>query len=887
MIGRKAEAVLNRAVRYAVEKDHEYFTLEHVFWSLLKEPEIIEILDACGADIDELREELDQYLSTEVPEVKPEKTDVKARESSRTENRRDPDQSDGEAEPEAEDDDGTPEHPVATLAIQRLIQRALFQVQSAGKDEIQPADLLVAIFQARDSHSLRLLSEQKVERLDVINFISHGLRKDIDEIAGEELQGDSEEHGGIDQNRYLQESAPRDFARIGAAGSRNQQDSGQPGRNRQRGGATEDPLSLYTLNLNERARAGKIDPLIGRKNELERMVQTLCRRRKSNPLLVGEAGVGKTALAEGLAARIVEQEVPEILQSSVVFALDMGALLAGAKFRGDFEQRLKKVLVSLEQLKLKNQEPILLIDEIHTVIGAGAVSGGSMDAANLLKPFLAQGDLRCIGSTTYTEYRNVFEKDHALARRFQKIDVPEPSIAETIQILNGLKSRFEDHHDVEYSPEAIQAAVELSAKHITERFLPDKAIDIIDEAGAKHRLARAAIEKTVVSTRVLDAAAIEEIVAQIARIPAKSVSISQKSRLKNLDRDLKYSIYGQDHAIDALVTAIRLARSGLRTGDKPVGSFLFCGPTGVGKTELTKQLAHCLGVPFLRFDMSEYSEKHTISRLIGAPPGYVGFDQAGLLTDAVLKNPHSVVLLDEIEKAHSDIWNILLQVMDHGTLTDNNGRKADFRNAIIIMTSNVGSRDMERRSLGLGSAELLGHSGKTQAGQGTGVGAKKAVEQAFSPEFRNRLDGTVYFNTLDPIAVGQVVGKQLLELESQLLAKGVEMDVTPDVRQWLAQNGYDRHMGARPMARLIQDHIKKPLAEEILFGVLQEGGRVSVVLEAPESVASANNLSPEPGQMRGKISFQFTARAERQPSGKDSTQAIESVSGSSEIDHVK
>ncbi|HLE00683.1 MAG TPA: ATP-dependent Clp protease ATP-binding subunit ClpA [Bdellovibrionota bacterium] len=881
MIGRKAETVLNRAVRYAVEKDHEYFTLEHVFWSLLKEPEIIEILDACGADIDDLREDLDQYLSTEVPEVKPEETDLKEGESSGVENRQ---------EQEQGDDDGTPEHPVATLAIQRLIQRALFQVQSAGKDEIQPADLLVAIFQARDSHSLRLLSEQKVERLDVINFISHGLRKDIDELAGDadELQGDSEEQGAIDQNRYLQESAPRDFARIGASGGR--QESGQHGRNRQRGGAAEDPLSLYTVNLNERARAGKIDPLIGRKNELERMVQTLCRRRKSNPLLVGEAGVGKTALAEGLAARIVAREVPEILRTSVVFALDMGALLAGAKFRGDFEQRLKKVLVALEQLKLKEQEPILLIDEIHTVIGAGAVSGGSMDAANLLKPFLTQGDLRCIGSTTYTEYRNVFEKDHALARRFQKIDVPEPSIAETIQILNGLKSRFEAHHDVEYSPEAIQAAVELSAKHITERFLPDKAIDIIDEAGAKHRLARAALEKTVASTRVLDAAAIEEIVAQIARIPAKSVSVSQKSRLKNLDRDLKYSIYGQDHAIEALVTAIRLARSGLRTGDKPVGSFLFCGPTGVGKTELTKQLAHCLGVPFLRFDMSEYSEKHTISRLIGAPPGYVGFDQAGLLTDAVLKNPHSVVLLDEIEKAHSDIWNILLQVMDHGTLTDNNGRKADFRNAIIIMTSNVGSRDMERRSLGLGSAELLGHSGKAQAGQGTGAGAKKAVEQAFSPEFRNRLDGTVYFNTLDPLAVGQVVGKQLLELESQLLAKGVELDVTPDVRQWLAQNGYDRHMGARPMARLIQDHLKKPLAEEILFGVLQEGGRVSVVLEASESAESAASdglASPEPGQIRGKIGFKFTARPERQSPGKDSTPAIESVSVSSEIDHVK
>ncbi|MGK5083174.1 ATP-dependent Clp protease ATP-binding subunit ClpA [Bdellovibrionota bacterium FG-1] len=765
MIGRKAETVLNRAVRYAVDHEHEYFTLEHVLWSLLSESSVVETIRACGGDSAQVRKGLEIYLESEVPKA---------------------------SKPTQED--AFTEHPVATLSIQRLIQRALFHVQSAGKEEIQPLDLFVALFQSKDSHALHLLALQGVERLDVLNFVSHGEPNDSNDANdakdSEEPERDTD-HGSSAQPKSIPHVA-------------------------------DDPLALYTTNLNERAKQGKIDPLVGRQNELDRMIQTLCRRRKNNPLLVGEAGVGKTALAEGLAVRVVEKQVPDLLKDVVVFALDMGALLAGAKFRGDFEQRLKKVLQALERTREKGQMPVLLIDEIHTIIGAGAVSGGALDAANLLKPLLSQGEIRCLGSTTYTEYRNVFEKDHALARRFQKIDVSEPSVEEAIQIVNGLKSRFEAHHGIRYSGEAVRAAVELSSKHLTERFLPDKAIDVIDEAGAKARLRRGTTVSEV--PEIIDQAFIEEIIAQIARIPARSVSTGQKERLKNLERDLKLSIFGQDHAIDALVVSIRLARSGLRSGDRPVGSFLFCGPTGVGKTELSKQLGHCMGVPFLRFDMSEYGEKHTVSRLIGAPPGYVGFEQPGLLTDAILKHPHSVVLLDEVEKAHPDIWNILLQVMDHGVLTDNNGRKADFRNAVLIMTSNVGSREVERHSLGL------------MPGDATQSNAQKAVEQTFSPEFRNRLDAIVYFHTLDPLTVGQVVGKQLVELESQLLAKGVEIDVAPEAREWLAQKGYDRRMGARPMNRLIQDRIKKPLAEEILFGRLEQGGEVEVHVRDGELV---------------------------------------------------
>ncbi len=765
MIGRRTEAVLNRAVKYAVECQHEYFTLEHVLWSLLAEEDVIETIKTCGGNAETLRLGVAESLEKEVPKAAPIEPLEKV------------DKTDGADKPA-----GPIEHPVATLGIQRLIQRALFHVQAAGKTEVQPIDLFVALFQAKDSQALYLLNKQGLERLDVLNFVSHGLKSDSEDGSS----GDSA--SGEEEAPERQAALPK---------------------------KAEDPLKVYATDLNDRARAGKIDPLVGRKSEIERMIQTLCRRRKNNPLLVGEAGVGKTALAEGLALRIVEGNVPDLLQNTVIYSLDLGSLIAGAKFRGDFEQRLKRVLNALKKKKEQGRDPILFIDEIHTIIGAGAVSGGALDAANLLKPLLSQGEVRCIGSTTYLEFRNVFEKDHALARRFQKIDVLEPSVDEAIQILMGLKSKFEEHHDVKYSSEAIRAAVELSSKYFTDRFLPDKAIDVMDEAGARARLKA---EKG----KLIDAKLIEEMVAQIARIPARAVSISQKSRLKNMDRDLKLSIFGQDHAVEALVTSIRLARSGLRTGEKPVGSFLFCGPTGVGKTELTKQLAHCLGVPFLRFDMSEYGEKHTVSRLIGAPPGYVGFEQAGLLTDAVLKNPHAVVLLDEVEKAHTDIWNILLQVMDHGFLTDNNGRKADFRNVVIVMTSNVGSREMERRSLGISTSDAKSSE------------AQRAVERTFSPEFRNRLDSIIYFNPLSLATIGQVVGKQIVELESQLLSKGVDIDITSDAREWLAVKGYDKTLGARPMSRLIQDKIKKPLSEEILFGKLEFGGEVKVLVKDGE-----------------------------------------------------
>jgi ATP-dependent Clp protease ATP-binding subunit ClpA len=744
MIGQKTEAVLNRAMRFAIEHEHEYLTLEHVFWSLLDERDVAETVRACGGNAAQLRRELEESLKKDSPKAC------------------------------VASEGGALEPPVATLSIQRLIQRALFHVQSAGKDEIQPIDLMVALFQAKDSQALNLLMQQGVERLDALNYISHGIEKDaqgLDAATSEELQNH-------DEGKFTKPAS--------------------------------DPLALYTVDLNERARAGKTDPLVGRQVELSRMIQTLCRRRKNNPLLVGEAGVGKTALAEGLALHIVSTKVPPILKDCVIYALDLGALLAGAKFRGDFEQRLKRVISALHAKRERGRQPILFIDEIHTLIGAGAVSGGVMDAANLLKPLLTQGEICCIGSTTYAEFRNVFEKDHALARRFQKIDVTEPTPDEAIQILSGLKSRFEEHHGVQYAPDAIRVAVELSSKHLRDRFLPDKAIDVLDEAGARARLS---------GSKVIAAGAVEEVIAQIARIPARTVSSNQKERLRNLERDLNLTIFGQDLAIDAVVAAIRLARSGLRTGDGPVGSFLFCGPTGVGKTELSKQLAHSLGVPFLRFDMSEYSEKHTVSRLIGAPPGYVGFEQSGLLTDAVLKNPYAVVLLDEIEKAHFDIWNILLQVMDHGALTDNNGRKADFCNIILLMTSNVGSRELERRPLGI-----------DQAHRGVGLRAQKAVEQAFSPEFRNRLDAVVYFNALDPVTLGHVVEKHVMELESQLLAKGVDIELDLSVREWLASKGYDHQMGARPLGRLLQEKIKKPLAEEILFGKLENGGHVRVVL---------------------------------------------------------
>lgn len=796
MIGKRAETVMNRAIGHAVSHAHEYFTLEHVLWSLLEEADIAETIRACGGDPIGLRADLELYLKREIPHMK----DAAAAEQG--------------------------EQPVATLAVQRMIQRALFQVQSSGKDEIRPSDLFVALFQAKDSHALYLIQRQGIQRLDVLNFVSHGLKREEERSEENEGSEEDESSGGEEGARTSRGPRPN---------------------------APTDPLTEYTENLNEKAKAGKIDPILGRETEIERMIQTLCRRRKNNPILVGEAGVGKTALAEGLALRISEGNIPDLLAKAVVYSLDLGHLIAGAKFRGDFEQRLKKILERLKKKGENGEIPILFIDEIHTIIGAGSVNGSALDAANLLKPMLSSGELRCVGSTTYAEFRNVFEKDTALNRRFQKIDVVEPTPGEATNILLGLRPKFEEFHGVRYSNEAIAAAVDLSSKYITDRFLPDKAIDVIDEAGAKMRLKKKsgdagevvdASATTSAPPPLIDQEFIEEIIAQIARIPPRSVSTSQKAKLQNLDRDLKLAIFGQNHAIEALVTSIRLARSGLRGGDKPIGSFLLCGPTGTGKTEVSKQLAHALGVQFLRFDMSEYSERHTVSRLIGAPPGYVGFDQQGLLTGAVLKHPHAVVLLDEVEKAHPEVWNILLQVMDHGTLTDNNGRKVDFRNTIILMTSNVGSRDLEKRSVGFGGGDAI-----------DGKAAAKAVEQTFTPEFRNRLDAIVYFNPLDPITVGNIVGKQLVELESQLLARQVEIEVDADVRSYLAEKGYDRQLGARPMQRLIQDEIKKPLSESILFGELEFGGNVRVfmkdgkpafAIEGSAKKSSPSGKKPEP-----------------------------------------
>ncbi len=757
MIGKRAESILNRALASAVDGKHEFLTLEHVMLVLLDEPEVIQVVHHCKGSPEKLREDLRAYLQKEVPLA-----------------------------PKTEKGDS--ENPIATLGVQRLVQRAIFQVQSSGKNEIQPVDLFVAIFQAKDSWALYLLNQQGIDRLEVVSFLSHG------QGANEELGDAGASAQGASQPEGRPEKEPR--------------------------ASLNDVLTTYTVNLNELAKQDRLDPLVGRKSELDRVIQTLCRRRKNNPLLVGEAGVGKTAIAEGLAQRVVNGEVPAILKDAVIYSLDLGSLLAGTKFRGDFEQRMKRVIQALEVKHNKGLFPVLFIDEIHTIIGAGSVNGGTVDAANLLKPMLARGEIRCFGSTTFQEYRNAFNRDQALSRRFQKIDVPEPTQDETIQILNGLKPQFELHHGVIYTPEAIKAAVDLSVKHLTDRFLPDKAIDVIDEVGAKMRIKRTqAKESEALAPVTITDLEVEEMIAQMARIPAKTVTNNQKDRLHSLDRNLKLTIFGQDHAIEKIVSSIRLARSGLRTGDKPIGSFLFCGPTGVGKTELSKQLASHLGVAFLRFDMSEYMEQHTVSRLIGAPPGYVGFEQAGLLTDAAIKNPHSVVLLDEIEKAHPSVWNILLQVMDHGFLTDNNGKKADFRNTIIIMTSNVGSRDAERRTVGFQS-DAAGVSA-----------AQKELERTFSPEFRNRLDSIVFFNPLDERMMEQVVGKQIVELEHLLLAKGVEVEMEQPVRDWLAKRGYDRKMGARPLARVIQDEIKRPLSEEILFGKLENGGAVRVVLK--------------------------------------------------------
>ncbi len=733
MLSKELEITLNRAFKYAHEHRHEFVTVEHLLLALLESPNALPVLKGCGADIDAIHKELVDFITMTQPVLNEE--------------------DEQETQP--------------TLGFQRVIQRAVFQVQSSEQKETTGANLLVAIFSEKESHALYVLNKYNVERIDVVSYLSH--------------HDDSEEYEHTEEN-------------------------GEDNENRDR----SDPLSQYTTNLNEMAVQGKIDPLIGRDLEIERTIQILCRRRKNNPLLVGEAGVGKTALAEGLAKKIVENQVPSILKDAVIYSLDLGGLLAGTKYRGDFEKRLKGVL---SQLK-KQPDSILFIDEIHTIIGAGSTSGGSMDASNLIKPVLASGELRCIGSTTYTEYRGIFEKDHALTRRFQKIDVLEPSVDETIQILKGLKSRFESHHDVTYTNKALEEAATLSDRHINERHLPDKAIDVIDEAGAAQRLLA---EENRINT--IDVEQIENVIAKIARIPAKQVSHSDKENLRNLERDLKLMIFGQDEAISNLSTAIKLSRSGLGQETRPIASFLFAGPTGVGKTEVTRQLSKTLGIELIRFDMSEYMERHTVSRLIGAPPGYVGFDQGGLLTEAVNKTPHAVLLLDEIEKAHPEVYNLLLQVMDHGTLTDNNGRKADFRNIIIVMTTNLGADHYAKRSIGFSEQDNSSDS-------------MEVINRHFTPEFRNRLDGIIKFTSLDEATILHVVDKFLMELETQLEEKAVFISWNDDVRKWLAKRGFEKTMGARPMARVIKEQIKKSLAEELLFGELEHGGDVHLSIES-------------------------------------------------------
>ena len=750
MLSKELEVCLNEAFSGARRRRHEFITVEHLLLSLLDSARVAEILRACGANVETLRKELETFLDENVPRLADNVTD--------------------DVQP--------------TLGFQRVLQRAVFHVQSSGRKEVTSANVLVAIFGEKESHAVYLLNAQGVNRLDVVNFVSHGISK----ISGDDQPGESANPPSDDEL------------------------AGEPGGN---------PLDNFATNLNERARIGKIDPLIGRALEVERTVQILCRRRKNNPLFVGEAGVGKTAIAEGIAKQIVDGEVPDVLQDAVIYSLDLGALVAGTKYRGDFEKRLKGVLAELR----KQQHAILFIDEIHTVIGAGAASGGVMDASNLIKPMLANGELKCIGSTTYQEYRGIFEKDRALSRRFQKIDVPEPTVAETVEILKGLRSRFEEHHDVKYPTRTLQAAAELAAKHINDRHLPDKAIDVIDEAGANLRLMPA--NKRRKSVTVQD---VENIVAKIARIPPKSVSVSDKDVLRNLDRNLRLVIYGQDKAIDTLASAIKMSRSGLGPENRPIGSFLFAGPTGVGKTEVTRQLAKAMGIELLRFDMSEYMERHTVSRLIGAPPGYVGFDQGGLLTEAMIKNPHCVLLLDEIEKAHPEVFNLLLQVMDHGSLTDNNGRKADFRNVILVMTTNAGAQEMSRTSIGF-------------AGQDNSTDAMEVIRRVFTPEFRNRLDAIIQFEGLDERTIAQVVDKFIVELETQLEEKGVGIEVDDEARTWIAARGYDPKMGARPMARVVQEHIKRPLAEELLFGKLAAGGqvKVSVAGDALDIAVTAND----------------------------------------------
>lgn len=747
MLSKDLELTLNVAFRQAREQRHEFMTVEHLLLALLDNPSAVAALKACAANLDRLRLELARFIRETTP-LLPDNDETR------------------ETQP--------------TLGFQRVLQRAVFHVQSSGAREVTGANVLVAIFSEQESQAVFLLKREEVSRLDLVNFISHGISK-VDQGGG---------------------------ARGGSSSSSSSSSAGDESSEEGEGSAAGNVLEAYCSNLNELARQGRIDPLVGRVGEVERTVQVLCRRRKNNPLLVGEAGVGKTAIAEGLAQKIVAGDVPEVISASTIYSLDLGALLAGTKYRGDFEKRFKTLLKVLE----KERNAILFIDEIHTIIGAGAASGGTMDASNLIKPLLSSGQLRCIGSTTYQEYQGIFEKDRALARRFQKIDITEPSVSETTRILNGLKARYESHHEVRYTAKALQAAAELSARYINERHLPDKAIDVIDEAGAQQRLLPQSRRRKVIGVREIEA-----IIAKMARIPEKTVSSSERDVLRNLDATLKSLVFGQDRAIEALSDAIRLARAGLRPDRKPVGCFLFAGPTGVGKTEVTQQLAKALGVELIRFDMSEYMERHTVSRLIGAPPGYVGFDQGGLLTDAVLKHPHSVVLLDEIEKAHPDVFNLLLQVMDNGTLTDNNGRKADFRNTILVMTTNAGVQETVRQSIGFRQ-------------QDHAPDALGEVNRMFSPEFRNRLDSIIWFNHLDEEIIQLVVDKFIIELQIQLDEKGVSLEVDSAARHWLAKKGYDKAMGARPMARTIQEHLKRPLASEILFGQLADGGTVRVTV---------------------------------------------------------
>jgi len=754
MIAQELEVSLHMAFMDARQKRHEFITVEHLLLALLDNPSATQVLRACAVNLDTLRQELSNHISRHTPVVEG-----------------------------AEEVDTQP-----TLGFQRVIQRAILHVQSSGKKEVTGANVLVAIFGEKDSHAVYFLQQQGVNRLDVVNYIAHGISK-VPQAAPQRPEVDPE--------------AGEDATPAGA-------------------------LESFTQNLNAQAQAGRIDPLIGRELELERVIQTLCRRRKNNPLLVGEAGVGKTAIAEGLARRIVEADVPDILKDSTVYTLDMGALLAGTKYRGDFEQRLKAVLKQLTE----DQNAILFIDEIHTLIGAGAASGGTLDASNLLKPALSSGQMKCIGATTYQEFRGIFEKDHALSRRFQKIDVPEPSVHETVEILKGLKSRFESHHGVKYTPSALVSAAELSAKYINDRHLPDKAIDVIDEAGAAQRILPKSRQKKTISTKE-----IEDIVAKIARIPPKNISSDDRNALKTLERDLKAVVFGQDKSIEALAAAIKMARSGLGNPQKPIGAFLFSGPTGVGKTEVARQLAYIMGIELVRFDMSEYMERHAVSRLIGAPPGYVGFEQGGLLTEAITKHPYCVLLLDEIEKAHPDIFNILLQVMDHGTLTDNNGRKADFRNVVIVMTTNAGAESLNKTAIGFTLPEKTGDE-------------MAEIKRLFTPEFRNRLDGIISFAPLGHEVILRVVEKFLMQLEEQLHEKKVEAAFTESLKEYLAEEGFDPLMGARPMARLIQDTIRRALADELLFGRLANGGGVTVDLDENGKIRL---VFEEPAEAAGKV----------------------------------